>query len=317
MKKKLGIIGAGWIVEKTLEALKDNDMFELVSIYSRTFDKAKNLSNKYHIKNTFDSLDALLDSDIDVVYIASHTNTHFEFSKLALLKNKDVICEKPFVLNKDEFEYITNLAKQNNCIIMDAMRVLYLPTIHKIKQLIEDNLIGEVYYSVCSLGRISSRTYRHVAMYAGGSMYDLLVYPINTFTYLFGKPQSIDACCLRLDNNIDHTTNATFKYENHIAIASASFTNQTQTNLRIQGSLGTLEIRNNFTENNCIYYTNISNETTLIKVDDFIGDGIIYEFMAYYNNNILSDITRDAYDILFEIKQQLNIEYDCEYKKTV
>lgn len=315
MKKKLGIIGAGWIVEKTLDSLNNSDMFELYGIYSRTYEKAHNLSKKYQIKYTFNTIDELLESDIDVVYIASHTNTHFEFSKLALLNHKDVICEKPFVLNNDEFEYINDLANKNNCIIMDAMRLLYLPTIHKIKQLIDDNLIGEVYYSTSSLGRISSRLYRHVPELAGGSMYDLLVYPLNAFVYLFGKPNKITADCLRLENNVDHTSNAILRYDNHIAIACASFTSQTQTNLRIQGSLGTLEIRDNFTENNTIYHTNINNEISLIKIDDFISDGIIYEFMAYYHNNILNDVTKSAYECLFDIKKQLNINYDCEYKK--
>lgn len=306
---KLGIIGAGFIATKVLDSINNIAEIELISIYSNTYAKAQLLKETYNIKKNCLSFKEVLESGIDTIYIASHSNSHYTYSKEALLKNINVICEKPFVLSKEEFDDLEYISRSNNLLWMDAMRSIHLPTINKIKELLNQNIIGEVKYVSISLGRISSRLYRHNKELAGGALFDLGIYPIYILVYLFGLPLNTSSYSQFLESQVDHTTTSIFKYENMLAHFIVSCTSQTQCNLRIQGNNGTIEIIDNLNENNKISVT-VDGVKEEIVIDDFIEDGIIYEFNSLLENNHKLNISRQAYQLLFEIKKQIGLTFE-------
>ena len=53
MKYKIGIIGAGTIIQEYLRVLTDIKNLEIVGIHSRTNIKAKKLKRKFNIKKFF------------------------------------------------------------------------------------------------------------------------------------------------------------------------------------------------------------------------------------------------------------------------
>ena len=92
--------------------------------------------NKYRIKNIFYNYDELLNSDVDAVYIGLPNNLHFEFAKKALEANKNVIVEKPFTSTYKEALILSDLAKQKQLFIFEAITNQYLPNYKKIKELL-------------------------------------------------------------------------------------------------------------------------------------------------------------------------------------
>ena len=62
---------------------------------------------------------------VDAVYIVSHPTLHYEQIKQALLKQKHVLCESPIVLNIEQYDELTTLAKQQGVILMDAIKTAY------------------------------------------------------------------------------------------------------------------------------------------------------------------------------------------------
>lgn len=60
---------------------------------------------KYKIKNAYGSVEELLnDPDVDVVYIATPHNSHYEIMKQAVAVKKHVLCEKAITVNDRQWK---------------------------------------------------------------------------------------------------------------------------------------------------------------------------------------------------------------------
>ncbi|MDN6008755.1 MAG: Gfo/Idh/MocA family oxidoreductase, partial [Lactobacillus sp.] len=71
-------------------------------------------------------------------------NTHYDFIKKALLAGKHVLCEKPMVINKEQFLELVNLAKEKQLILEEAYTPFHMPVMNKIKEAIDAGEIEEI-----------------------------------------------------------------------------------------------------------------------------------------------------------------------------
>ena len=76
---------------------------------------------RYILKNYSNDYDSFL-KKVDAVYIASPNETHFQYAKDALEAGKHVLCEKPLCFKKKEAEELYNYAKENDLVLMEAIR---------------------------------------------------------------------------------------------------------------------------------------------------------------------------------------------------
>jgi predicted dehydrogenase len=83
---------------------------------------------------------------IDAVAIVTPVSTHYEIARHALENGKHVFIEKPFTASVDEAEELIELAQRNNLTIMVDHTFLHTGAVKKIKQLIDDDVLGELYY---------------------------------------------------------------------------------------------------------------------------------------------------------------------------
>lgn len=94
--------------------------------------------------NDFDEI--LKDIDLEAVVLATPAPTHYAMCKQALLADKDVYVEKPFVLNVHEGEELIELAEKKGRILMIGHLLEYHPVVNQVKQLIQSGELGNVYY---------------------------------------------------------------------------------------------------------------------------------------------------------------------------
>ena len=125
---RLGILGTGKIVQEFLPHLAELD-FEAVSILStpRSVERAERLAAQYDIGRCVTDYDEMLQSEVDVIYVALPNHLHFSFAKRALEHGKHVICEKPMTSNVDELRTLIDVAKQNRVMLLEAMTLYHLP----------------------------------------------------------------------------------------------------------------------------------------------------------------------------------------------
>ena len=185
--KKLAIIGTGWISSSFVEAVQQTNSFEVVSVYSRTIEKAEKFAIKYQIPSwTNQWSEFLLENNWDVVYIGSPNHTHGNYSKQLLEHQKNIIVEKPSFLSVEEWDEVHQLAVEKNLLVIEAIRHYYEPAFQEIGKLIAPR-IDEVKGAVLSYAKYSSKYDAFLngqiansfsLASGGGALMDLGVYPI-------------------------------------------------------------------------------------------------------------------------------------------
>lgn len=186
----IGIIGTGYIALKMIETIKalNDDLFVFHSILSRDLLKAKKIGIEYNALY-FDDLNSFLnDSDLDLVYIATPNDSHYYYSKQALLKNKHVLCEKPFTMHFLESLDLIDIARKNKLFINEAMWTRFMPFNKLLKDLLDKEKINDI-KAVFNLNIIDRERIASYKM-GGGALYDLGVYPLSFFFSLFGSDYS-------------------------------------------------------------------------------------------------------------------------------
>lgn len=85
----------------------------------------------------------LLD-DVNAVYINSHPSEHYDYIKQALLARKHILCELPLTLNTAQCQELHELAKQQGCILMGAVKTAYSTAYSRLLLLVKEGRIGQV-----------------------------------------------------------------------------------------------------------------------------------------------------------------------------
>ena len=97
-------------------------------------------------RTTADFDDLLADPELDAVVIATPVVTHYDLAKQALSAGKHVFVEKPQAQSSAEAEELVALAQERGLVLMPGYLLLYHPALHRLKELIDGNHLGDVLY---------------------------------------------------------------------------------------------------------------------------------------------------------------------------
>ncbi len=122
------------------------------------------------------------DPDIRGVLIATPAGTHFDLAKKALESGKDVFVEKPLCLTSLQAEELNSLARQRGLIIMVGHVFLYNPAVVKLREYVQREELGEVYYLYSA--RVSLGRFRTDA----NAMWNLAPHDISIMSYVLNEP---------------------------------------------------------------------------------------------------------------------------------
>jgi len=218
---KWGIIGAGRIAATFATALKAIDDVTLVAIASRDLERAKEFAERFHIEKAYGNYKELVeDFEIDVIYIATPHSEHKANAILCITNGKAVLCEKPFTVNRQEAQFLIDLAKEHNVFLMEAMWTKFLPVTQVVKNWIKDERIGEVNHVNINMSYkakfdINSRLFNPDT--AGGALLDIGVYPITYVIHLLNKlPDQVVSSAIIGESHVDEQNAIIFRYTEDI-----------------------------------------------------------------------------------------------------
>lgn len=198
---KLLIAGSGKIVQDWLTITPELPEIELSGITAteHSRERMKEMAKKYHIGKVYTDYDqALADTNADTVYVAVINSLHYEFTKKALEAGKNVICEKPFTVNIDEFNELKDLALKKDLVLIEAITNQYLPNFKLLKKKLPE--LGKIRIVTMNYSQYSSRydDFKKGIVQpvfdpakAGGALMDLNVYNIHLMVGLFGMPKQV------------------------------------------------------------------------------------------------------------------------------
>ncbi len=235
-----GIIGTGFIARKMAEALSYVPQAKLYAIGSRNKQNALEFSGKYKTEKVYGSYEELVsDPDIDIVYIATPHNLHYENTMMCLEHDKHVLCEKPFAVNGFEVRRMIEKARVKKLFLMEALWTRFLPNLIRAKELVDSGVIGKIRFIKADFGinvpfNPLHRLYNKKLI--GGSLLDLGIYPVFFSLFFLGKPEKITATAGIGSTDVDYNCSITFGYKDEtLAVMYSSVIAKTDITAAIYG----------------------------------------------------------------------------------
>ncbi len=141
---KIGIIGCGKIAEvRHAPEYNENPNSELVAYYDANRARAELLQGLFG-GTVYDSVDALLASDVDAVSVCVANVAHAEITIAALEAGKHVLCEKPMATTLADCEAMNAAADKAGKYLMIAHNQRLARAHVKARALIEAGEIGDI-----------------------------------------------------------------------------------------------------------------------------------------------------------------------------
>ncbi|MCK4628872.1 MAG: Gfo/Idh/MocA family oxidoreductase [Sedimentisphaerales bacterium] len=254
-KVKWGVVGSGGIARRRTipEGIIPADNAVLVVVYDINGEVNTEVSQEYHAQKA-DSIEELLKTDIDAVYIATPANLHCEQVLTCARAGKHVLCEKPLGMTVDEAEKMITACK-NAGVILDMAFMMRFHAQHQAAlKMIQEGRLGELTYGRAQLScwypPMEGAWRQDPATGGGGSLMDMGGHCIDLMEMFFGKIAKVSC----LINNTVHkypsedSAVATLSFENGALATVDNFfcipDNSSKNVLELYGSHGSILAKN-------------------------------------------------------------------------
>lgn len=196
-KLKVGVIGTGFAGMAHMEGYKNTPEAELIAVCDVDPGRAKEAAQKYGIPKVFTDYNEMLKlEELDAISICLPNKLHMPVAVAALEAKKHVLCEKPLATNAEEAEQMVKAAEKNNRLLAMALNFRYEGRSLTVKKLVEEGLLGEIYYAKTSMLRTNAipKGWFHVkSLSGGGPLLDLASHMLDVTWWLMGKPEPVSA----------------------------------------------------------------------------------------------------------------------------
>ena len=143
----VAVIGLGYWGPNLLRNLYELHRCEKMFACDLDDKKLLKIKSRYPvIEITRDFSEIINNETIDAVIIATPVSSHFPLARQVLKAGKHLFLEKPFTASRIEAEELIELGKENKCVIMVGHTFEYSPPVLKIKEILDKNELGKIFY---------------------------------------------------------------------------------------------------------------------------------------------------------------------------
>lgn len=184
--KLIGIIGAGKIADIHYQSIIEFKNFKISGVYDINENKSKDFTKKYNLKK-FNNINKLCE-DSDILIICSDNSSHFKNIKVGIKNNCIILCEKPLVLNLNEYNLIEKLLKKSHSKIYIGFNYRQLEIIKKLSYLCQKNKLNNIKFNFFKNSNLSKtkkswKDYNYTKG-TGGVVGDLGIHLIDLYSYI-------------------------------------------------------------------------------------------------------------------------------------
>jgi len=257
-KVRWGLLATGAIAKAFARGVKASETGELVSVGSRSPEKADAFGTEFGIDTCHGTYRELLDDpNVEAVYVSTPHPFHAEWSIKAAEAGKHVLVEKPIGLNQYEAQAMMNAAAENNVFLMEAYMYRCHPQTARLVELLREGAIGEVRvikatFSFHAGFNAESRLWKNAL--AGGGIMDVGGYTTSIARLVAGaasgKPVAEPATVtgagyLEPQTGVDAYALGTLTFPGGVLASIATGVGVNQENcLRVFGSEGSIHVPN-------------------------------------------------------------------------
>lgn len=244
-----GLIGAGWIATKAIApAIHAAENSILQSVASRNPLRSEALK-PVTIAESYESL--INDPQVDAVYISLPNHLHCQWTCAALSAGKHVLCEKPFAMNAAEVEVMSQAARENDRLLVEAASFRWHTRMVRLVEYVNAGNIGQITSIDASFtfpAEIDGN-YRSSKEMGGGALFDVGVYPLHAAFALIGDNAKVTIESNEVNTGptgIDLTSKWQMRFNESITLNGlASFEMPESQTLIVRGEKGSAELVGN------------------------------------------------------------------------
>ncbi len=205
----LAVVGLGRWGQNVARAFAQEPRCEVRALCDSDPSSLRRMQERLGIEVATEDFDALLaDPEVQAVAIATTASTHYDLACRALRAGKHVYVEKPLSMDFRQARAIAELVEGSGLKFMVGHLLEYHPCIDRIRSMVQDGQMGEVYYIY------SQRLNLGVVRHDENAWWSLAPHDISIACYLLGAdPESVSAhgqCFLR--SGVEDVVFATLRF---------------------------------------------------------------------------------------------------------
>jgi predicted dehydrogenase len=179
---RIAVIGYGYWGPNLARNVIERPELELAALCERDEARAAAFTQRVPGVPVFGDFDEVLDDpEIDAVLVATPPRTHYGLARAALNAGKHVLVEKPLAKTAAEASDLIALADSRGLVLMPGHTFLYSPPVNKVRDLIQQGMLGDVYFVTSS--RMNLGKYQ-----SDGVICDLAPHDLSILLYLLEQP---------------------------------------------------------------------------------------------------------------------------------
>jgi predicted dehydrogenase/nucleoside-diphosphate-sugar epimerase len=143
-KKRVALLGAGYISDWHALALGSVDGVELVAVCDRFRAKAEALAQKFGVPRVYDSLESLLAGEpaLDAIHILLPPDRHFEAARAVLEAGVNVFLEKPMCDRAEDCDALVQLAAERGLRLSVGHNFLFAEVYERLRTDVQSGVLG-------------------------------------------------------------------------------------------------------------------------------------------------------------------------------
>ena len=250
---RFGILGCSTVAKNSfIPALLKSKKTSLEFIGSRSEQKSRSYSKKFHCNSFGNYEDVLSNKNVDAVYISLPPALQEKWVILAAKSKKHIICEKSTATSFISAKKMIGECKKNGVRIMEGFSFLYHPQHKMVLNYLKHNKIGIPFFLDAKFGfnlHKSAKNFRLQKKLGGGILNDVACYVIKISSIVFQDLPISVLCNLTYDKkykiDVHGSIYMTFK-NNKTATGFFGYSNSFQSCYEIWGTNGLLNVEKAF-----------------------------------------------------------------------
>ncbi len=181
---RVGVLGCGYWGSKHVRVLSADPDVEQVVAIDRSTEVLDTVTAQHPYVAATDRLSEAV-GELDAVVVATPPRTHAALASEALEAGCHVLVEKPLATSTIEAEALVRSADRNDRILMSGHTFEYNPAVWKLRELVQDGALGEVYHIYTA--RLN------LGLFQGdvNVLWDLAPHDVSILNYVLGSRPSV------------------------------------------------------------------------------------------------------------------------------
>ena len=317
------VLGTGVIANEMAQALVKMNK-RLYAVANRTHQKALDFAERYGVQKVYDQIDEVFEDEaVDIIYITSPHNTHYEFMKKALEHGKHILVEKSITLNSRELDEMIALAAEKKLVLAEAMTIWHMPIYKKLWEIVQSGQLGKVQIITMNFGsfkeyNMSNRFFN--MNLAGGAMLDIGVYALSIVrSFMEEKPEDIvSQWKASPTGSVEQATILLKNKQEQMATVALSMHSKQPKRAMISCEKGYIEIMEYPRADKAVIVDAESGERTEIESGETVN-ALYYEMMDMEQavrsgdaSNMQLQYSKDVMDIMTKLRKDWGMKYPGE-----